>query len=298
MTKDNLIQLMKKPEMLDDKSIEAIDGLIYEYPYFQSAHVLYLLNLKKNESSKYSLRLPSSAAYSADRKKLYCTLNGIDTKWINKQDDSDNHPPIASSPVAIKQTDEPEEIFLIDDSKGAGIENEVIFETLPPISTTDEEKLPELLELETPERQDKNTEKAKPALDTNKIDAPAKNISQKEDRVTASDYFSNEPGTIEEEIKGVDLIEKFLIEKPSMPKLQTLKQEKKSREEEEITDYSLNSVEEKDDFITETLAKLYLEQENYEKAVETYKKLSLKYPEKSVYFASQIEKIEKNNLNI
>ncbi|MDX8338533.1 tetratricopeptide repeat protein [Draconibacterium sp. IB214405] len=52
------------------------------------------------------------------------------------------------------------------------------------------------------------------------------------------------------------------------------------------------SVKEDEDLVTETLASIYYQQKNYDKALDAYQKLSLKYPEKSVYFAGRIKEIE------
>ncbi len=52
-----------------------------------------------------------------------------------------------------------------------------------------------------------------------------------------------------------------------------------------------------DTFFTESLAKIYIKQRRYEKALEIIKKLSLKYPEKNIYFADQIRFLEKLIIN-
>ena len=80
------------------------------------------------------------------------------------------------------------------------------------------------------------------------------------------------------------LIDRFLEIDPG-----PIPADKKSRLEGDV---SRKSVEESENFITDTLAKIYLKQGLYSKAIFAYEKLSLKYPEKSVYFATQIEEIK------
>ena len=86
--------------------------------------------------------------------------------------------------------------------------------------------------------------------------------------------------------KTSDLIDKFLKENPR------IRPANLSKIESDITDLSEKSLEEKDDFVSETLASIHLHQGNYEKAIKIYQKLSLKIPEKNSYFAEQIKIIE------
>ena len=54
-----------------------------------------------------------------------------------------------------------------------------------------------------------------------------------------------------------------------------------------------NSLIENDKLITPTLAKVYMQQEHYDKAISAYEKLILKIPKKSTFFANQIKLIKK-----
>lgn len=62
-------------------------------------------------------------------------------------------------------------------------------------------------------------------------------------------------------------------------------------------DYSLEEENIDDVCFTETLAKIYIKQERYDKAIEIIRKLSLKYPKKNVYFADQLKALEKLIIN-
>ena len=60
-----------------------------------------------------------------------------------------------------------------------------------------------------------------------------------------------------------------------------------------IEDLSEKSWSPNDELMTETLAKVFVKQKKYRKAIEAYQILGLKYPEKNSLFANQIKEIKK-----
>ena len=114
-----------------------------------------------------------------------------------------------------------------------------------------------------------------------------------ENSLDVFDGFENET----ENVEGNSLIDKFLLSKPGT--IRRISDEEDSQGIENRIANIEKSVTENDELVTDTLASIYLQQKNYEKALAAYKKLSLKYPEKSIYFATQIEEIEKlKNTNL
>ncbi|KAF0238950.1 MAG: hypothetical protein FD181_673 [Prolixibacteraceae bacterium] len=100
-----------------------------------------------------------------------------------------------------------------------------------------------------------------------------------------------ETGDETENGKGNPLIDKFL--QTDTGSARRIPEGGNVAENENRLNIAEKSATENHELITETLASIYFQQKNYGKAKESYQKLSLKYPEKSIYFAARIEEIEK-----
>jgi hypothetical protein len=123
----------------------------------------------------------------------------------------------------------------------------------------------------------------------------------------SSDYTALITGNSENQtaatpFKHEDLINKFLKDEQQDPRHHWANEDDNTPYE---TPESIERLQNKDEsqslgnsYFTETLARIFIKQKRYEKALEIIKNLSLNYPEKNIYFADQIRFLEKLIINI
>lgn len=144
-----------------------------------------------------------------------------------------------------------------------------------------------------------------PREETPALNLPAANIAadyasyllREEEQKSAATDSENDACSM----KGQDLIDEFIEkteEEPFSVSLDVKKTEEPQEEDEAEEQPELREEEGYDEsYFTETLAKIYVKQRRYSKALEIIKKLNLKYPKKNAYFADQIRFLEKLIIN-
>lgn len=78
-------------------------------------------------------------------------------------------------------------------------------------------------------------------------------------------------------------------------KLAAALEEEEDEIPENVFEMAVNSIAREDGLASESLAEILTKQGKHEQAIEMYKKLSLRNPQKSAYFAQQIAQIEKSS---
>ncbi len=322
MNTENLHQLLLNPSQVQGNNTRELKMLIEQYPYMQSLRSLYLKALFINESTSYNQELKMTAAYTLDRDILFNFI--ISNSFVLYQPQQIEEPIIITeqlpkepeqnisnllqsiSKVAFEITQEEkyseESSATIEEIKAispiVATENEVedkIESILPNtinvekiITSTNEEtkQLEENLKIGEPLQF--NTEEKYSFHEWLKLSKQQPIVRNYDSEIVQIEEEKEDFNPIleskNEELKNIlekkqALIDQFI---KTNPKITPVKKSGQSPINIEL------STQENTSLMTETLAKIYLEQKKYQKAIQAYEILILKYPEKSSFFANQI----------
>lgn len=316
MNKQEFTYLLSNPGNITGHQTGAVNAIIEAYPYFQSARALYLKGLKNQESFKYNQELKKTAAYTADRSILFDFITSEafiqnEISQIIKQNDEY----VKTLDVSMEDISVNKRVTIDDRLKQQIIDTTGVLD--PALFEPKEERINKEIPftLDTSDIIEEATiDKIEPqstsASDILKLGKPLEfdkheshsftewlkltrfhPIKRDNDITEKPQEENNEPDILNETVvddnfektKKFQLIDKFISQNPKIdprtpanPKLNLAKLQNIQPEE----------------LMTETLARIYVEQKNYSKAIQSYKILSLKYPEKSSLFAIQIKALE------
>ncbi|MGZ0017710.1 hypothetical protein [Yeosuana sp. AK3] len=304
MNNKNFTYLLQKPEAVTPKQTEDVKSIINQFPYFQSARAIYLKGLKNQESFKYNQELKTTAAYTTDRSILFDFITSdifnqneisqviktntehlhdmdvtVEDISINKriiidetsnQDITSNLQSLDPSLFQPKFERQKTTNFVLDDSE--------TIEKVTSETKTQEVSAEDILHLGKPlEFNKRETHSFHEWLKLASLKSIKRDDKEAENNATIKHTSQTER---HEKFKLIDaFIAKNPKINPSKPTLST----------QNLAKAHLIQPEE---LMTETLARIYVEQKNYKKAIQSYKILSLKYPEKSSFFAIQIKAVE------
>jgi hypothetical protein len=299
MNRSDFLRMIENSGPADRQTISEVTELINIFPYFQSAYSLLLKGLQNTSDVKFENQLRVSAMHIANREVLYY--------FLRKEVISDTrHESPVSPPSQIEMSSAVSQQTVIESGKNStDLINEIEKNTA---GDHDDE---EIIDRSILISNDFGIDDSSASLvmfdeesgdDTERITYmdPGFSISENTDLLeldinlnstveTRTDVTSTErpAQAAKPSIKDLQsaLIDKFIDENPRI-------EPSKGKPSVPNEDISTPFIEEREEFVTETLARIYIGQGYYSKAIDIYEKLSLKFPEKSSYFASQIEKVK------
>ena len=277
--------LLSNPQKISADDQNNLTKVLEKYPYFQSARALQLKGLKNDHSFLYNDALRLTAAYTTDRNILFeyitsekFTQNEI-SEIIQQHDESVIEIDVISEDISEQISVEIDNQIKTELKKAEAILSPKLFERKI-------ESLEKIVEEGTTSNEGLEVDKP---LDFTKEDPHS--FSEWLKLTSATPIVRTEKKEVpSEKLQKFELIDKFIQEKPKLsPKASTIN----TLSEKENKNLASQYTQAPDALMTETLARVYLQQKNYKKALQAYRILILKYPEKSGFFADQIRAIKK-----
>jgi hypothetical protein len=277
MDKNEFLDLLENPANVSPNQISALERIIMEAPYFQATRAIRLKALKEQESFSYNSALKKTAAYTTDREVLF---DFITSKEFNQNSVARE---INAQNLKIN------EIEVIDAREVSGRLSIAIDDAIKMKQSESERVMdPGLFQQPKKSSEEISEEKSATEADLNLGKPLEFNPSEAHSftewlKLTSAKPIEREDKKEEPQKEKFRLIEEFISKNPRLKPGDTATKGNLA-EQNKIAPEAL---------MTETLARVYLEQKNYKKAIQAYKILILKNPEKSGFFADQIRAIEK-----
>lgn len=333
VSKKNINQWLKEGNALDQSHIESLEKFTEEYPHYGPTQALLAKAYFNVNSDYFELQLRKAALTNDDRVWLYDFIHNstqaeekakpekktkekkvtvkakakrsVAQKKVPKKDVKQEQK-VTEAKAKSEKTNKPRttkpKVKKIQISQGEGevtaqlSQEQEVLNALPPKLRVDETPFVEKQIEENPEQVTKNSQKPtdNSFLDwldytnLNESDEKAVPIVQSEKTI----HFEETQGKMEKAdepennvSKTLDLLANFIANKP---KPGEIKLESYDPEEKSLASDSAEHIP-----VSESLAEVYISQNEVEMAMEVYEKLMLKFPEKRAYFADLIQKLNK-----
>jgi len=259
--------LLNKPEAINDRHAETLDQVLRAFPYFQSARVLKLKHLYNQDSFNYNHALKVAAAYTTDRSILFDFITSDSFVSVQKGHYEKKLEELMNINVIGL-----EEVKVAYQEPTANPLEQSILTSIKEATGIEEQKAEVKLEIGKPLEFSKNEKHSfEEWLQLSRLKPIVR------ETVSTSDNPDNDIKK-----KKLALIDKFIETNPKIMPVT------KDAVVPAIEPFS----EDTSHLMTETLARVYLEQKKYSKAIQAYEILILKYPEKSSFFANRISDIK------
>ena len=253
----DLQSLIRHPEQLDKETLYELRSLLALYPYYQTARLLMLQNLYLLHDPTFDEELRRAAIYITDRKTIFQMIEAAHYKIQSPTTNTQHQTPNTKHPTPNEEG-----------SRTLTLINSFL-ESLP--------------------------------ADTDKTDGHKRKPTPADAAVDYVSYLleiENEEENKKEnnenaQMRGQDLIDNFINNENGKIELKETPEFVPQIEENGI----FEEKEGEESYFTETLARIYIKQGRYSKALEIIKRLNLNYPKKSAYFADQIRFLQKLIIN-